>query len=173
MADNITLDGQAGRVLTDHTVRLALVEQNQEHYAKTLGGLADKFDRILDRMEQIALQNSSLITTQGVEIQHLRKEMQDTTEQFRDTQKEFKKTTEAVAMKMSKDLDDAVTSVESSVGKMQTTFTDQISVVTKRVEALEKWRLMVATGGLVVGAIIMKTLEWFGPMILGAVQPKQ
>lgn len=163
MADqHISEDGHTGGVSTRFAqnvyVTLALLERGQEETNSRFRTLGDKFDKILDRMEQLTLHTATLITTHDSEIKYLRQQMESTTAELKETQTQFTRTTEKLATELSEDLTNTVARVESSV-----------ETIAARVTKLEQWRFTLVGGGIAMGAVLLKVMEWLIPAFLSKV----
>lgn len=121
---------------------IRLQEQEQQTYAQ-FTQLGEKFDRIIDRVEQLTINTTQLITRHDTQIQVLQQQQHSQEIECRAAQTVANQMQEKIGALLTAKLAEMDHKYEKSQGELR-----------KRIETLEGWRLMLIGGGFVLGWLL-------------------
>ena len=150
------------RVGQNLAISVAMLEQQAEQTTSQFAVLGDKFDRIIERVEQLTLNTTTLISRHDTQIQVLQKQLVSAEETMRETKDTINETSNHVAGNLSKQISEAMHEMSEALDKMSEKMTTQNEVFDKRLRALERWRWMVMGAGIMLGAIFAQALDLAG-----------
>lgn len=143
-------------------ISVAMLEQQAEQTITQFAVLGDKFDRIIERVEQLTLNTTTLISRHDSQIQVLQKQLVSAEETMRETKDTINETSNHIAGNLSKQIAEAMHEMSDALDKMSDKMTTQNEIFDKRLRALERWRWMVMGAGIMLGAIFAQALDLAG-----------
>jgi hypothetical protein len=135
---------------THMAVKLAMLEQQQDQTTRDFYAVGEKIEKIVDRVEQLTLKSTTLITTHDTQIQILQKQLSGA---------------EKAILQISTGLNDLEQKLSDKIDAHSTRVFDQNQAQHTnhdlRLQKLERWRWMVGGVGLAGGWIISKLVDLF------------
>lgn len=157
---------RSARAVTQNIeVSLAILERQAEQTNARFESLGDKFDRILERMEQLTLQTTKLITSHDSQIHNLQDQLKTTMNDLKVTQADFKTVTEKMSEKLSDKLEEAVEGMTSSIDTLREDVSSQLITMSNRVTALEKWKYTLVGAGIGGGILLLRAFEMINGLL--------
>lgn len=139
----------------DMALSIAMLEQHADQTTERFEVLGEKFDRILTKVEELALNTTALNTRHDTQIQVLQRQMASNetiiTQIREDISAMSSKITDNVSKKIDQALEEMTKNNEATNKKY-----DQLEA---RVQVIERWRLLLIGGSIVIGAIVMRALD--------------
>lgn len=147
-------------------VSIAMLEQQAEQTSERFDVLGEKFDRILSRVEELALHTTSLNSRHDTQIQVLQKQLASTETTLNQTREDINAMATRLTDIVGKELSEAITEMSSSIDELTSKMEQQIKNLDERVDKLERWRMLLIGGGLVVGFLVSRIATNFINYIL-------
>jgi hypothetical protein len=145
--------------LNDMTVSIAMLEQNAEQTAERFEMLGEKFDRILSKVEELALNSTTLNTRHDTQIQTLQKQMACNEAMLVQTREEIINMSNRISDNLNKDIANALKEFNTTITKLSDTMDAKYNSLDTRVQSIERWRMMLIGGGIVAGAVLMRAFD--------------
>lgn len=142
-------------------VSIAMLQTQQEQTSERFATLGDKFDRILSRVEELALHTTSLNSRHDTEIQVLQKQIAASEILLTQTREDINSMNTKLTELVSKELSDAITQMSGSIAQLSEKMELQKTNLESRVQKLEQWRTLMIGGGLVIGFILSRIADNF------------
>lgn len=167
------------RLTADVAVQLSTLHHQQEYTAKEFANLAEKFDKIFERLEQLTLSSTTLISRHDTQIQTMQRQLHDTTETITTIRDRLESNIASLVSTQEKQLADAVSAMSQSIDRLTTTVTtlnttteqriaglsveiDQRAKATdERISKLERWRWILIGAGSAIGYVISQFITPF------------
>jgi len=147
------------RVTDSVAVSIARLEQQAEQTSERFEVLGDKFDRILGRVEELALHTTSLNSRHDTEIQVLQKQIAATETILNQTREDINAMSTRLTALVGKELSDAISEMSSAIDELSDKMEHQNRQLEERVDKLERWRMLLIGGGLVIGFIVSRLAD--------------
>jgi len=147
------------RVTDSMVVSIARLEQQAEQTSERFDVLGDKFDRILSRVEELALHTTSLNSRHDTEIQVLQKQIASTETILNQTREDINAMSTRLTALVGKELSDAISEMSSAIDELSDKMENQNRQLEERVDKLERWRMLLIGGGLVIGFIVFRLAD--------------
>jgi len=147
------------RVSDSVVVSIARLEQQAEQTSERFDVLGDKFDRILSRVEELALHTTSLNSRHDTEIQVLQKQIASTETILNQTREDINAMSTRLTALVGKELSDAISEMSSAIDELSDKMENQNRQLEERVDKLERWRMLLIGGGLVIGFIVSRLAD--------------
>ena len=147
------------RVTDSMVVSIARLEQQAEQTSERFDVLGDKFDRILSRVEELALHTTSLNSRHDTEIQVLQKQIASTETILNQTREDINAMSTRLTALVGKELSDAISEMSSAIDELSDKMENQNRQLEERVDKLERWRMLLIGGGLVIGFIVSRLAD--------------
>lgn len=141
-------------------VKLAMLEQQQEYSSAQFTALGEKFDRILERLEQLTLNSTTLISRHDTQIQTMQKQLNNAENTFRETRDKLDDMNLNLAQQLKAQIDEAMGDMSKALEDLSDNMLDQHKTFDRRITNLERWRWMLIGAGLAIGAVITKTIDF-------------
>ena len=122
-------------------------------------GLGDKFDRILSRVEELALHTTSLNSRHDTEIQVLQKQIGSTAHILNQTREDINDMTLKLTEILGKELAESVDKMSASIAILSEKMEKQNTQLDQRVQRLERWRMLLIGGGLAIGFLLSRVAD--------------
>ena len=122
-------------------------------------GLGDKFDRILSRVEELALHTTSLNSRHDTEIQVLQKQIGSTAHILNQTREDINDMTLKLTEILGKELAESVDKMSASIAILSEKMEKQNAQLDQRVQRLERWRMLLIGGGLAIGFLLSRVAD--------------
>lgn len=140
-------------------VSVAMLQQQQDYVTDHFVRLGDKFDRILSRVEELALHTTSLNSRHDTEIQVLQKQLGTTAHTLNQAQTDINAMTLKVTEIIGKELSDAMEKMTESIATLSDRVENQNKQLDERIQNLERWRMFLIGGGLVIGFLLSRAAD--------------
>lgn len=137
-------------------VSIAKLEQQAEQTADRFEILGEKFDRILSRVEELALHTTRLNSRHDVEIQILQKQIATSETLFNQTREDINAMSTRLSELVGKELSDAIAEMSEKITRLSDKMETQHTRLDERVQTLERWRMLLIGGGLVIGFFLSR-----------------
>ena len=147
------------RVTDSVVVSIARLEQQAEQTSERFEVLGDKFDRILSRVEELALHTTSLNSRHDTEIQVLQKQIASSETILNQTRDDINAMSTRLTALVGKELSDAISEMSSAIDEISDKMEKQNHQLDERVQKLERWRMFLIGGGLVIGFILSRAAD--------------
>ena len=147
------------RVADSVAVSIARLEQQAEQTSERFEVLGDKFDRILGRVEELALHTTSLNSRHDTEIQVLQKQIASSETILNQTREDINAMSTRLTALVGKELSDAISEMSSAIDELSDKMEHQNRQLEERVDKLERWRMLLIGGGLVIGFIVSRLAD--------------
>ena len=147
------------RVTDSVVVSIARLEQQAEQTSERFEVLGDKFDRILSRVEELALHTTSLNSRHDTEIQVLQKQIASSETILNQTREDINAMSTRLTALVGKELSDAISEMSSAIDELSDKMEHQNRQLEERVDKLERWRMLLIGGGLVIGFIVSRLAD--------------
>ena len=147
------------RVADSVAVSIARLEQQAEQTSERFEVLGDKFDRILSRVEELALHTTSLNSRHDTEIQVLQKQIASSETILNQTREDINAMSTRLTALVGKELSDAISEMSSEIDELSDKMEHQNRQLEERVDKLERWRMLLIGGGLVIGFIVSRLAD--------------
>ena len=147
------------RVADSVAVSIARLEQQAEQTSERFEVLGDKFDRILSRVEELALHTTSLNSRHDTEIQVLQKQIASSETILNQTREDINAMSTRLTALVGKELSDAISEMSSAIDELSDKMEHQNRQLEERVDKLERWRMLLIGGGLVIGFIVSRLAD--------------
>lgn len=121
--------------------------------------LGEKFDRILSKVEELALSTTTLNTRHDTQIQTLQKQMACNEVMLVQTREEIINMSNRISDNLGKEVSDALKEITSSISRLSDTMNEKYHSLDTRVQSIERWRMMLIGGGIVAGAILTRAFD--------------
>ena len=163
MATTISLRRKATqkrqRLSDSMVVSVARLEQQAEQTSERFDVLGDKFDRILSRVEELALHTTSLNSRHDTEIQVLQKQIASTESILQQTRDDINAMSTRLTSLVGKELSEAIGEMSTAIDQLSDKMERQNTQLDERVQRLERWRTFLIGGGLVIGFILSRAAD--------------
>lgn len=136
-----------------------MLQAQQEQTSERFASLGDKFDRILSRVEELALHTTSLNSRHDTEIQVLQKQIASTETILTQTREDISAMTSKLTDIVGKELSEAINEMSEAIDQLSDKMEKQNASLDDRVQKLERWRMLLIGGGLVVGFLLSRAAE--------------
>lgn len=151
----------------DHTVSIAMLQQQSETTDEHFNSLADKFDKILGRVEELATNSIGLNTRHDTQIQLLQQQQALGAEAILSRTREeittmSNRLSEHVGKEISdamKDMSNALESVNDKMEEQTKRMDEQFNGIDARLRAIEQWRMLLIGGGAVLGLFAKSIID--------------
>ncbi len=140
-------------------VSVAMLTQQQEYMTDRFVGLGDKFDRILSRVEELALHTTSLNSRHDTEIQVLQKQIGSTAHVLNQTREDINDMTLKLTESLGKELAESVEKMSALIAILSDKMEKQNTHLDQRIQRLERWRMLLIGGGLVIGFLLSRAAD--------------
>lgn len=140
-------------------VSIAMLEQHAEETSVRFDLLGEKFDRILSRVEELALQTTSLSSRHDTQIQVMQKQLSSAEATMNDTRTEISTMSNRITDQVSKEITDAIQKMSSSIDELAKKITERHDKLDERVQRLERWRMLIIGGGFVGGIFLTRVMD--------------
>lgn len=140
-------------------ISVAMLKQHQEYMTDRFVGLGDKFDRILSRVEELALHTTSLNSRHDTEIQVLQKQIGSTAHILNQTREDINDMTLKLTEILGKELAESVDKMSASIAILSEKMEKQNAQLDQRVQRLERWRMLLIGGGLAIGFLLSRAAD--------------
>jgi methyl-accepting chemotaxis protein len=147
------------RVSDSVVVSIARLEQQAEQTSERFDVLGDKFDRILSRVEELALHTTSLNSRHDTEIQVLQKQIASSETILNQTREDINAMSTRLTALVGKELSDAINEMSAAIDQLSDKMERQNKNLEDRVDKLERWRMLLIGGGLVIGFIMSRLAD--------------
>lgn len=147
------------RLSDSMVVSVARLEQQAEQTSERFDVLGDKFDRILSRVEELALHTTSLNSRHDTEIQVLQKQIASTESILNQTRDDINAMSTRLTALVGKELSDAIGEMSTAIDQLSDKMERQNTQLDERVQKLERWRMFLIGGGLVIGFILSRAAD--------------
>ena len=147
------------RVSDSVVVSIARLEQQAEQTSERFDVLGDKFDRILSRVEELALHTTSLNSRHDTEIQVLQKQIASTETLLNQTRDDINAMSTRLTALVGQELSEAISEMSSAIDQLSDKMETQNKQLEERVDKLERWRMLLIGGGLVIGFIMSRLAD--------------
>ena len=147
------------RVDNSLEVSIAMLQAQQEQTSERFASLGDKFDRILSRVEELALHTTSLNSRHDTEIQVLQKQIASTETILTQTREDISAMTSKLTDLVGKELSEAINEMSEAIDQLSDKMEKQNASLDDRVQKLERWRMLLIGGGLVVGFLLSRAAD--------------
>jgi hypothetical protein len=137
---------------------IAILEQRGDQAQQILLSLGDKFDRILSRVEEMALHTTTLITRHDEKIQNIEKQSENVEQGIGHLRDELAKATTFMTKNMEKEVSAGATDIGHAIDKFMEETEKRVERVEARLSILERWKWAI-TGGVAVIAAILSNLK--------------
>lgn len=137
-------------------VSVAMLEQQVEQTSHRFEVLGEKFDRILSRVEELALHTTSLNSRHDTEIQVLQKQLASTEVLVTQTRDDISAMTTKLTEFVGKELSEAFGEMSDAIDHLTEKMDKQNTQLDTRVQNLERWRMLLIGGGLAIGVILSR-----------------
>lgn len=135
-------------------VSIAMLEQQAEQTSDRFDVLGEKFDRILSRVEELALHTTSLNSRHDTQIQVLQKQLASTETAIQQTREDISGMTNSITQHVGKEITEAMVEMSTAIDELSDKMASQYSQLDTRLQALERWRMLLIGGGIVAGAFL-------------------
>jgi len=152
---------QRQRVSDSVVVSIAKLEQHAEQTSARFDVLGDKFDRILSRVEQLALHTTSLNSRHDTEIHVLQKQIASSETILNQTREDINAMSTRLTALVGKELSDAINEMSAAIDELSEKMETQKTELDARVQKLEQWRMFLIGIGLVLGFLLSRVAESF------------
>lgn len=146
-------------------ISVAMLEQQAEQTTTQFSVLGDKFDRIIERVEQLTLNTTTLISRHDTQIQVLQKQLVAAEETMHETKDKIDAMNRSLGDNLSKQITEAMHEMSDALDKMSEKMSVQDEIFDKRLRALERWRWMVMGAGIMLGALVAQALDIAGILV--------
>lgn len=140
-------------------VSVAMLQAQQEQTSERFASLGDKFDRILSRVEELALHTTSLNSRHDTEIQVLQKQIASSEVLLTQTREDINAMTSKLTDLVGKELSEAINEMSKAIDQLSDKMEKQNAGLDERVQKLERWRMLLIGGGLVVGFLLSRAAD--------------
>lgn len=140
-------------------VSIAMLEQQAEQTSLRFDVLGEKFDRILSRVEELALHTTSLNSRHDTEIQVLQKQLASTESLLTQTRDDISAMSTKLTELVSKELSEAFGEMSDAIDQLTEKMDRQNTQLDARVQNLERWRMLLIGGGLAIGVILSRVSD--------------
>lgn len=152
-------------ISSEVAVQLSTLHYQQEYTAKEFSNLAEKFDKILERLEQLTLSSTTLISRHDTQIQTMQKQLHDTTEMIHATRDRLETNIASLGTIQREQLDMAMANMSQAIDTLTKTVEKQSSEAEARIASLskstderltklERWRWILIGAGSAIGFVI-------------------
>lgn len=145
---------------------IAMLEQQADQTTERFEVLGEKFDRILTKVEELALNTTVLNTRHDTQIQVLQRQMASNETIVMQIREDISNMSSKISENVSKEINEAVKEMTKNIEHLNDkydqnvkTINDKYDRLDNRVQVIEKWRLLVIGGSIVAGAIIMRAFD--------------
>ena len=121
--------------------------------------LSDKFDRILEKVEQLTLNTTTLISRHDSQIQVLQKQLTGTDDALRETRDKIDEMNTHLTNQLSEQIREALQEMSHALDEFATKHTEDAANFDKRLTALERWRWMLIGAGIALGLTFGKAID--------------
>lgn len=149
------------RVSDSVMVSVAKLEQQAEQTSERFDVLGDKFDRILSRVEELAIHTTSLNSRHDTEIQVLQKQIASSETILNQTRDDINAMSTRLTALVGKELSDAISEMSAAIDQLSDKMEQQNKQLEDRVDKLERWRMLLIGGGLVIGFLMSRAADSF------------
>jgi len=147
------------RVADSVVVSIARLEQQAEQTSERFEVLGDKFDRILGRVEELALHTTSLNSRHDTEIQVLQKQIAANETLLNQTRDDINALSTRLTSLVGEELSEAISEMSSAIDQLTDKMETQTRQLEERVDKLERWRMLLIGGGLVIGFLVSRLAD--------------
>lgn len=137
-------------------VSIARLEQQAEQTSERFEVLGVKFDRILSRVEELALHTTSLNSRHDTEIQVLQKQIAASEALLTQTRDDINAMSSRLSDLVGKELSDAINEMSAAIDQLSDKMERQNTNLDQRVQNLEKWRMLLIGGGAMLGFFLSR-----------------
>lgn len=137
-------------------VSIARLEQQAEQTSERFEVLGEKFDRILTRVEELALHTTSLNSRHDTEIQVLQKQIASSETLLSQTREDINAMSTRLTELVGKELSEAINEMSVAIDQLSDKMERQHSQLDERVQNLERWRMLLIGGGLAIGFFLSR-----------------
>lgn len=141
-------------------VKLAMLEQQQEYSSAQFTALGEKFDRILERLEQLTLNSTTLISRHDTQIQTMQKQLSNAENTVRETRDKLDDMNANLGQQLKTQIDEAMSDMSKALEDLSENMMEQHKTFDRRISNLERWRWMLIGAGLAVGAMVTKVIDF-------------
>lgn len=140
-------------------VSVAMLEQQAEQTSQRFDVLGEKFDRILSRVEELALNTTSLNSRHDTEIQVLQKQLASSETLLTQTREDINAMSHKLTELVSKELAEAFSEMSEAIDQLTEKMEKQNAQLDVRVQNLERWRMLLIGAGLVIGVVLSRLAD--------------
>lgn len=140
-------------------VSIAMLQQNAEQTNHQFDVLGEKFDRILSRVEELALHTTSLNTRHDTQIQVLQKQLASTETALNQAREDITAMTSRLTELVGKELSEAISEMSTAIDELSDKMEKRNEQLDVRVQKLERWRMILIGGGAVIGYLLSNAAD--------------
>ena len=140
-------------------VSIAMLEDRAEETSNRFEVLGEKFDRILSRVEELALHTTSLSSRHDTQIQVLQKQLSSAESALNETRADISAMTNRITDKVGEEIAEAIQEMSEAIDELADKISQRHDKLDERVQRLERWRLLIIGGGLVIGAFLTRAMD--------------
>lgn len=155
------------RAATDTNISIAMLEHQAEHSAAQFVSIGNKFDRILDRVEELALSTTNLNTRHDAQIEQLQKQVTAADGSLKQTKDEISKMSTKLVHHVEKEITHSTDQTSKHIDRLsnqlqshQTKFDDHIRRTDERLSSLERWRMWLLGLGVATGFFLTRFADF-------------
>lgn len=157
-------------------VTVDALERRADETSDRFDNLGVRFDRILTRVEELALNTTALNTRHNTQIEMLQKQLSTTEDTAQKSREEILSLPFIIGQQITKEISTHTDKMESALKDLSQQNSEQhVSIgaqitanhgtLDKRLTVLEKWRWIVVGGATVVGVILARLFTALVPYI--------
>lgn len=140
-------------------VSIAMLEQQAQQTTAQFVGLSDKFERILEKVEQLTLNTTTLISRHDSQIQVLQKQLAGAEDTMRETRDKIDEMNTQLSEQLTKHINEALADMSHALEEVSGKMTTQHERFDTRLRSLERWRWMLIGAGAALGIMFTKAID--------------
>ena len=158
-------------------VTVEALEKRADETSDRFDNLGVRFDRILSRVEELALNTTALNTRHNTQIEMLQKQLSSTEDTSQKSREEILSLPFVIGKQISEEIGKHTVRMESAIKDLTTQNSEQhVEIGTQitsnykaldtRLGILERWRWMIVGGAVVVGVILSRFAAIIVPYVV-------
>lgn len=147
------------RTAQNVAVSIAMLEQQAQQSVAQFAVLGDKFERILEKVEQLTLNTTTLISRHDSQIQVLQKQLVSAEDTMRETKDKIDEMNTQISEQLAKQIHEAMHEMSQALDEFSGKMNTQYETVDRRLRALERWRWIMIGAGAAVGIMFTKAVD--------------
>lgn len=140
-------------------VSIARLEEQAEQNDDRFEQLGNALERILTRVEELALSTTSLNTRHDTEIQVLQKQIASTETTLQQTRDDIHDLSSRMVELIKTELARGIAPMSESITALSAKMETQHASLEKRVQRLENWRMFLIGAGLAIGFFMSRFFD--------------